>query len=370
MVMQELPEKSMKGWYAWMTSWMPRRNARYSSQAGLMAHALKALNGLIGAGLLSVLLCCNAQNKSNMKNMEQGNAMNCDLEAGICLLPGAGDSLAAPASAPISKPIKVLYFTDPICSSCWGVEPQLRKLKLEYGDLFEIQYHMGGLLPDWSYNNGGISKPSDVAHHWDEVSLYYDMPIDGDVWLEDPLDSSYPPSIAFKAAELQDPDKALVFLRKLREMVFLQKKNITRWEHVEAAARYSGLDPMQLKADIEGDGKRLFQEDLDLARKMGVRGFPTMFFVDDQGHSELIYGSRPYEIYENAIQKAHPQAPKSVYAADWEHLFAHWPTMTAKEYSLLSGIERQAAEAQLELLVGSHQLRKITTKNGGLYMRE
>ena len=30
------------------------------------------------------------------------------------------------------------------------------------------------------------------------------MPIDGDVWLEDPLNSSYPPSIAFKAAEMQD----------------------------------------------------------------------------------------------------------------------------------------------------------------------
>ena len=25
--------------------------------------------------------------------------------------------------------IKVIYYTDPICSSCWGIEPQLRKLK-------------------------------------------------------------------------------------------------------------------------------------------------------------------------------------------------------------------------------------------------
>jgi hypothetical protein len=54
----------------------------------------------------------------------------------------------------------------------------------------EVKYRMGGLLTDWSYNNGGISKPSDVAHHWDEVSVYYDMPIDGNVWLEDPLPSS------------------------------------------------------------------------------------------------------------------------------------------------------------------------------------
>ena len=96
------------------------------------------------------------------------------------------------------KPIKIIYYTDPICSSCWGIEPQLRKLKLEYGNFIEIEYRMGGLLPDWSYNSGGISKPSDVAHHWDEVSAYYDMPIDGNVWLTDPLSSSYPASIAFK----------------------------------------------------------------------------------------------------------------------------------------------------------------------------
>ena len=82
---------------------------------------------------------------------------------------------------------------------------------MEYGDAIEIEYRMGGLLPDWSYNSGGISKPSDVAHHWDEVSEHYDMPIDGDVWLEDPLDSSYPPSIAFKAAQIQDNEKGYLF---------------------------------------------------------------------------------------------------------------------------------------------------------------
>ena len=69
-------------------------------------------------------------------------------------------------------------------------------MKLEYGDYINIEYHMGGLVPSWEgFNSGGITKPSDVAHHWDEVSKYYEMPIDGDIWLEDPLHSSYPPSI-------------------------------------------------------------------------------------------------------------------------------------------------------------------------------
>ena len=70
---------------------------------------------------------------------------------------------------------------------------------------------MGGLLPDWSYNRGGISKPSDTAHHWNKASAYYKMPIDGNLWLEDLLSSSYPPSIAFKAAQLQDKKRRCSF---------------------------------------------------------------------------------------------------------------------------------------------------------------
>jgi predicted DsbA family dithiol-disulfide isomerase len=135
-------------------------------------------------------------------------------------------------------------------TSCWGIEPQLRRLKAEYGDYIQIEYRMGGLLYNWNYNSGGISKPSDVAEHWDQASRYYEMPIDGDVWLEDPLPSSYPPSIAIKAAQLQDEDKALFFLRRIREMVFLEKKNITRWEHLQKAAMETGLDADLLKKQM------------------------------------------------------------------------------------------------------------------------
>jgi len=221
---------------------------------------------------------CQTQTK---KKMENNNPLMCDPESGICEIPTNRTNSADTSSVKANKkPVKIIYYTDPICSSCWGIESQLRKLKLEYGDNIEIEYRMGGLLPNWSYNSGGISKPSDVAHHWDEVSVYYDMPIDGNVWLEDPLSSSYPPSIAFKAAQMQDNEKSILFLREIREMVFLQKKNITKWEHLEMAGKKVGLDIVKFKTDYEGKAKELFEEDLKLGRVLGVRGFPTMFFTD------------------------------------------------------------------------------------------
>src|SRR6476661_5495132 len=191
------------------------------------------------------------------------NSMNCDTETGICEIPQPGKEINREIA---SKPIKLLYFTDPICSSCWGIEPQLRKLKQEYGAYFDIEYRMGGLLKSWSeYGGSDVSGPASAAQHWEEAGAYYQMPIDGDVWNEDPLQSSYPPAIAFKAAQLQDKNKAARFLRRIKEMVFTEKKNITRPEYLVQAAEDAGLDAKQFLLDFENVAKALFAEDLALS---------------------------------------------------------------------------------------------------------
>lgn len=321
---------------------------------------------VFGLGLIS--LSCQGQTEKNNKTMNEQTSKNpllCDAETGVCGLPEA-DNKNVNIDNKENK-IKVIYFTDPICSSCWGIEPQLRKMKLEYGKEIEIEYHMGGLLPDWSYNSGGISKPSDVAHHWDEVSAYYDMPIDGDVWLEDPLDSSYPPSIAFKAAQLQSDEKAILFMRELRELVFLKKKNIAKWENIALAAKKANLDVNQLKSDFEGKAKTLFENDLKLGRELGVRGFPTLFFVNSKGESQTVYGTKPYPFYETAILTANPKASKADYAKDWESLFHKYSSLTAKEFSELSGTNRQESEKFLDELTSQKKLEKLKTKNGSIW---
>ena len=186
------------------------------------------------------------------------------------------------------------------------------------------------------------------------------MPIDGDLWLEDPLNSSYPPSIAFKAAQMQDNEKAILFLREIREMVFLQKKNIAKWENLETAAKVVGLN-------IEGKAKEMFNEDLKLGKELGVRGFPTMFFVDEKGNKEFVYGSKPYSFYEVAVLKLAPNASKSEYKKNWENIFAKYQTLTAKEFSELSGTGRKESEQLLDELTEKGKLVKLTTKNGSIW---
>jgi putative protein-disulfide isomerase len=303
-----------------------------------------------------------------MADNKEYNPMMCDPVTGICEIPVTDTIDANLDISSNHKPVRLLYFTDPICSSCWGIEPQLRKLKLEYNDYFDIEYRMGGLLQGWDvYGGKDVSGPTSVAQHWDEASAYYDMPIDGDLWLEDPLTSSYPPSIAFKAAQLQGDEKALNFLRRIKEMVFLQKKNITRWEHLQQAALDTDLDVKQLKIDIEEKGKDLFRADLDLAKSLGVRGFPSIFFTDEDNNRFLVYGSKPYENYEQALLKLYPQAKPKEIDTSWENIFNHYPTHTTKEFANLTSSKKEEAEAILNDLYYQKKISKYSSKNGVLW---
>jgi len=156
-------------------------------------------------------------------------------------------------------------------------------------------------------------------------------------------------------------------MREMRELVFLQKKNIAKWEHMATAAETVGLDVDQLKTDFEGKAEDLFKNDLKVARDYGVRGFPTMFFVDENGKQEMVYGTRPYAFYEMAILKLNPNAEKREYSKTWENLFSIYPTLTAKEFSELSGTPRKESEELLNNLADKGKLKKSSTKNGAIW---
>ena len=267
------------------------------------------------------------------------------------------------------KKLRVIYFTDPICSACWVIEPQFRKLLTEYGDHIKLEYHMGGLLPSWDiYNSGPISKPSDVAHHWDATSASCGMPIDGEVWICDPLASSYPPCRAFKAAELQGEEKATHFLRRIREMVMVEKKNIARMEHLEQAAMDAGIDTVRLLADYESRSQELLQKDLELCAQYGVRGFPAVFFADSASNQVLVYGSKPYENYEAAIKKLAPSIEKKQTPSP-EELFDRYRTLTTKEFSVIDSVSMAEAEQVLSDLEKRGTIKKHAVKNGVLWKK-
>jgi hypothetical protein len=80
-----------------------------------------------------------------------------------------------------------------------------------------------------------------------------------------------------------------------------------------------------------------------------------------------VYGSKPYAFYETSVLKLNSKTIKSEYSKNWEALFAKYYSLTAKEFSELSGTPRKDSEQQLNELAAKGELEKFTTKNGSIW---
>ncbi|KOS63362.1 DsbA family protein [Lysinibacillus agricola] len=232
--------------------------------------------------------------------MTNNNNLICDLETGMCGV-SEDDEMQVIDFNQKSKSIDLYYVTDPICSHCWALEPVLRRFVEQYGHYVNFHTTMGGLLEKWTGFadvSNGISSPSDVAGHWREVGEHSRMPIDGTLWFENPIQSSYPPSRVFKVIQQQNEDLANIFLRRTREAVFVFNQNIAEKSVLFEIVNHLGLDGEKVlkKAELP-IGQQLLTEDFALASQLGVRGFPTIIMLNEENKGVKIVGSRTLDSY-------------------------------------------------------------------------
>lgn len=237
----------------------------------------------------------------------KNHPMVCNLETGVCGVAGEEELGIIDFNQP-KKSIEVYYVTDPICSHCWALEPVLRRFIEQYGHYFNFHTIMGGLLEKWG--NGpvdpanGISGPADVVGHWREVGENYRMPIDGTVMMKNPVQSSYPPSRVFKVIQKNQHDAiAFEYLRRAREALFVFNQNIADTSVMIDIVNRLGLDGAAIVNESEQtSGQQLLNEDFDLARNLGVRGFPTIIMMNEDHKGLKIVGGRPFVNYVEGLK--------------------------------------------------------------------
>lgn len=240
--------------------------------------------------------------------MKKNNNMICDLETGVCGVAGQEEIELIDFKQP-KKSIEVYYITDPICSHCWAIEPLLRRFKEQYGHYFNFHPVMGGLLEKWGDGPvdpaNGIYGPADVAPHWREVGLHSRMPIDGSLMIDNPVQSSFPPSRVYKVIQKQYNDAlAYEYLRRAREALFAFNQNISDPPVMIEIVNLLGLDGEAIVKEAEQPaGQQLLNEDFGLAKSLGVRGFPTIIMINEENKGVKIVGGRPFENYVDGLKQ-------------------------------------------------------------------
>lgn len=201
------------------------------------------------------------------------------------------------------------YFTDSICSHCWGLEPQMAKLRFEYGPYLDVHLHTGAIVESWESFPGdkrnGIFTPTDTVPHWREYGEKSGMPIDGRVMLEDPVTSSYPPSQVFHYLKDHHPAQAETFLRKSREAVFLHNQTISRSEVLKGLLDDLGLDgDAIIREALTKTYAEKVKNDRALMFEMGAFVTPAVIFRTGKGKLIRKVGDHPYRAYVRALEKA------------------------------------------------------------------
>lgn len=260
--------------------------------------------------------------------------------------------------------VRILFATDPICSHCWAMEPSWRRFLYLYGDHVEATNLYGGLLPGWEgfMDSGGIRQPSDIPPHWDEVAERYGQPIDPSVWHTDPLASSYPASLAAHAVRAIAPARENDYLRRIRQALFLEARNIARPEVLIDCAVDIGLDAEEFEAALRGAASAdAFEADLRAKANSGIRGFPTLVVEGPAlEQPRVMRGSQPFFRLERALEAALGELPPAREVSVEEVLEAYG-SGTTREFSEVLGLDEPATEAALReagavarRLAGSH----------------
>ncbi|PAE40173.1 DsbA family protein [Bacillus sp. 7884-1] len=298
-----------------------------------------------------------------MKN----NNMICDLETGVCGVAGEEEMGLIDFSQP-KKSIEVYYVTDPICSHCWAIEPVLRRFKEQYGHYFNFHPVMGGLLEKWHDGPidpaNGIYKPADVAPHWREVGEHSRMPIDGSLMIDNPVQSSFPPSRVYKVIQKNHNDAlAYEYLRRAREVLFPFNQNISDPSVLIEIVNKLGLDGEAIVNEAEQPaGQQLLNEDFALARSLGARGFPTIIMINEENKGVKIVGGRPFESYVDGLKQVlnkeelQPNPKLSL-----SSLLEKEKLLFSKEIEVMYDLEQTEISAfvEKELPQGSYQKKEI-----------
>lgn len=264
-----------------------------------------------------------------------------------------------------TKQIEIYVFIDPLCPECWALEPMLKKLQIEYGHKLSIRHVLTGRLTSLNVSK---KAPSEIAKVWERTASTSGMSCDGDVWYEDPISKPITASVAVKAAELQGKKAGLRFLRKLQEILFLEKQNITKKEILVSIAEMAGLDVEEFNKDLVSQATcKAFQCDLKITREMEVEESPTLVFFNNEKIEEegiKLSGIYPYEIYVQVLEEILQRKPIAQPPPPLEEFLAYFKFVATKEIAVVYNLSCQEVEKEMKKLLLQQTVERVPVKYG------
>jgi putative protein-disulfide isomerase len=274
-----------------------------------------------------------------------------------------------------------VQYTDPYCTWCWGSEPFIRKIMETYGGQVSVRYRMGAMFKDTLRYHDGLQETGverwmrQMADHWVDASNLHGMPVNTKMVtnLGDIKFSTVPPSLAYKAAEIQDKELARKFLRRMREAAVIESKPIHRRVVLIRLAEEVGLDgETLLEAMEDGTAEDAFFKDLREAWSINVKGFPTFHLRNRRGEEVVLRGYRRWGSFQTALDRlgGGNLKPRTL-GTDHESILKFvrkYGRVAFREVSVVFDLSPEATSEVLARLKAQRSIKKVKAGNGYFYM--
>ncbi|MBF2753825.1 MAG: DsbA family protein [Gammaproteobacteria bacterium AqS3] len=174
--------------------------------------------------------------------------------------------------------MRLIYFTDPMCSWCWGFSPVLQRLIAETDPRPDVHVVAGGLYPN---QNAPVSPERRAAmpELWGRVAEVTGQTFNPPKWADDFCYNTEPACRALVCAREIAPDDSLEFLEALHRAFYVEGRDITQADELHQCYR-------TFRPDQAGDFESLFESkfirrqtwtDFEYTREvLGVASFPTL----------------------------------------------------------------------------------------------
>jgi putative protein-disulfide isomerase len=233
--------------------------------------------------------------------------------------------------------IEASYYTDPACPWSWALEPNVRRLQVEFGDTVSPRPIMGGRWPQFD-------DPQAQVAEWLEACDRSGMPFDPRLWLEAPPSGSHPACLAVIAAGEQGPALQSAYLRQLREGLMCGRRKLDALEALVAEAHaVPGLDAARLRRDLGSSATvERFGEELERTRAIGgADALPTLALGE-----RLVRGVVPYAEWRAAALAAGAE-PTGEPPPSIEQALRRFGTLATAEVAAACALPGPRARAEL-----------------------
>lgn len=171
----------------------------------------------------------------------------------------------------------LIYFSDPMCSWCYGFSPVIEDIRRTFGRALPIRVVMGGLRP-------GAEQPMteeaklEIADHWTHVHEATGLPFDGS-GMSAPgfIYDTDPAARAVVVARRDGEEMAAAYLTRAQRAFYAEGRDVTTPEVLAELAEELGLEREPfLAAWASEEAKQETWRDYAISQRAGVTGFPTL----------------------------------------------------------------------------------------------